>query len=221
MVRGIGGERSPPGCDKPSPGPLPKRDLKPFYCHGFSEASPAVRSGAGIVKGGTIEMSVIDDLKAAFAGESQANRKYLAFGEKAAKEGLPGVAKLFRAVAAAETIHAHKHLNAMDGVKSTLENLTEAQGGEQYEFTEMYPPMLANAKAEGNKRAEMAFHAAFEVEKIHYELYGKAIEAVKAGKDLEVPAAKVCPVCGHTVIGDAPDACPICGCKGEKYLTVE
>jgi len=166
-------------------------------------------------------MSTIDNLKDAFAGESQANRKYLAFGEQAAKDGLSGVAKLFRAVAAAETIHAHAHLRAMDGVKSTLENLTEAQEGEKYEFSSMYPPMIETAKAEGHKKAERSMTHAFEVEKIHYELYGKALEAVKAGKDLDAAVVKVCPVCGHTVIDDAPDSCPICGCKGEKYVAID
>ena len=166
-------------------------------------------------------MSTNDDLHEAFAGESQANRKYLAFGEKAEAEGFPGVAKLFRAVAAAETIHALAHLRAMDGVKGTVENLTEAMAGEKHEFTEMYPPMLATAKAEGHKRAATSMHFALEVEKVHYDLFGKALAALRAGADLGAVETHVCPVCGHTVIGPAPAACPVCGCKGERYLDVE
>lgn len=165
-------------------------------------------------------MSTIDNLKDAFAGESQANRKYLAFAEQAAKDGFPQVARLFRAVAQAETIHAHGHLRAMDGVKSTVENLTEAMAGEKYEFTEMYPPMLATAESEGHKKGARSMKHALEVEKIHYELYGAALEAVKAAKDLPEAKVRVCPICGHTVIGDAPDECPICKTKGEKYIEV-
>jgi rubrerythrin len=166
-------------------------------------------------------MSTIDNLKDAFAGESQANRKYLAFAEQAAKDGFPQVAKLFRAVAAAETIHAHAHLRAMDGVKSTAENLAEAMDGEKYEFTSMYPPMVATAEAEGHKKAVRSMTHALEVEKIHYELFGEALKAIKAAADLKASAVRICPVCGHTVIGDAPDECPICKTKGEKYVSVE
>jgi rubrerythrin len=166
-------------------------------------------------------MSTIDDLQEAFAGESQANRKYLAFGEQAAKDGFPGVAKLFRAVAAAETIHALAHLRAMDGVKGTVENLTEAMAGEKHEFTEMYPPMVATAEAEGNKKAARSMRFALAVEKVHFDLFAKALEAITAGADLGEVETHVCPVCGHTVIGPAPEACPVCGCKGERYLDVE
>jgi rubrerythrin len=165
-------------------------------------------------------MSTIDDLKHAFAGESQANRKYLAWADKADAEGLPGVAKLFRAVAAAETIHAHTHLKAMDGVKDTLANLTEALAGEKEEFTEMYPPMLARAEAENNRRAARSMRYALEVEKIHFDLFGEALEAVKSGKDLGDISLKICPHCGHTVIGEAPESCPVCGCRAENYLDV-
>ena len=165
-------------------------------------------------------MSTKGNLKTAFAGESQANQKYLAYAEKAARDGYPVVARLFRAVAAAEAIHARNHLKALDGVKSTLENLSDAQGGEDYEITEMYPPMIAAAEAEGDKKAVRSMHFALEVEKVHYELYGVAIAAVSEGKDLGETAAHVCPVCGHTVIGDAPDHCPVCGCAKERYIEV-
>ncbi|MDK9722536.1 MAG: rubrerythrin family protein [Rhodospirillales bacterium] len=165
-------------------------------------------------------MSTQDDLKEAFAGESQANRKYLAYGEQAARDGMTMVAKLFRAVAAAETLHAHAHLRAMDGVKSTADNLQDAIAGEEHEFTHMYPPMLARAVAEGHKRAERSMFQALEVEKVHYGLFLQALQAVKSGQDLHAAAIRICPVCGHTVIGDAPDECPVCKVKGEKYLEV-
>lgn len=165
-------------------------------------------------------MSTQDDLQEAFAGESQANRRYLAYGEQAANDGFPVVAKLFRAVAAAETIHALAHLRAMDGVKDTAANLAEAMDGEHHEFTEMYPPMVEHAKAEGNKRAERAMTFALEVEKVHYGLFKQALAAVAAGSDLEDATIRVCPVCGHTVIGDAPDHCPVCKVKGERFTEI-
>ncbi len=166
-------------------------------------------------------MSTLGNLKTAFAGESQANAKYLAYAEKAARDGLPVVAKLFRAVAAAEAIHARNHLKAMEAVKATLDNLIDAQGGEDYEITQMYPPMLEAAEAEGDKKAARSMHFALEVEKVHYALYGMAIAAVKEGHDLTDATARVCPICGHTVIGDAPDACPVCGCAGARYTEIE
>lgn len=166
-------------------------------------------------------MSTKDNLQEAFAGESQANRKYLAYGERAAKDGFAQVAKLFRAVAAAETVHAHAHLRAMDGVHGTVENLEEAAAGEKYEFEEMYPPMLATAEAEGERRATMSMKYALEVEKVHYGLFNQALEATKAGADLPEAAVRVCPVCGHTVIGDAPDECPVCKAKGEKFMLID
>jgi len=165
-------------------------------------------------------MKTKDNLKEAFSGESQANRKYLAFGERAAKDGYPQVARLFRAVAAAETVHAHAHLRAMDGVQETVANLEEAAAGEKYEFEAMYPPMVATAEKEGERRAAIAMKHALEVEKVHYGLFNQALEAVRSGKDLEDAPIRVCPVCGHTVIGDAPDQCPVCKAKGEKFQEV-
>lgn len=165
-------------------------------------------------------MTTKDDLLEAFAGESQANRRYLAYGEQAANDGFPVVAKLFRAVAAAETIHALSHLRAMDGVKGTLANLTEAMEGEEHEFTDMYPPMVERAKAEGNKRAERSMTFALEVEKVHYGLFKQALAAVAEGQDLADAGIRVCPVCGHTVIGDAPDQCPVCKVKGERFTEI-
>jgi rubrerythrin len=163
----------------------------------------------------------IDNLKAAFAGESQANRKYLAFGKKAAEEGFPQIAKLFRAVAAAETVHAHNHLRAMEGVKSTAENLEVAVGGENYEVVSMYPPMLADAEVEGDKRAARSFRWALEVEKIHEGLYRKAAGLLGKGKDAPETEYYVCPICGYTHEGSMMDKCPICGTPAEKFEKID
>jgi rubrerythrin len=159
----------------------------------------------------------LDNLMAAFAGESQANRKYLAFAKKADEEGFPQVAKLFRAAAAAETVHAHNHLRAMDGVKSTVENLEAAVAGENYEVISMYPPMLAAALAEENKRAAKSFEWALEVEKIHEALYRKARELLGKGKDTPETDYYVCPICGFTHEGPLDGRCPVCNTPGEKF----
>ena len=162
-----------------------------------------------------------EGLKAAFAGESQANRKYLAFAEKADKEGFPQVAKVFRAAAAAETVHAHNHLRVLGGIKSTKENVQAAIEGEHYEFTKMYPEFLEDAKSEGNKDAERTFNYANEVEKVHHELYKAALEAVESGKDLEKKDIYICPVCGYTHEGDPPDKCPVCGAVKKVFKKIE
>lgn len=157
------------------------------------------------------------NLKEAFAGESQANRRYLAFAKKAEQEGYKQVAKLFRAAAEAETVHAHSHLRALGGVKSTKENIQEAIAGETHEFKNMYPEMVAKAKADGIKQAEVSFDYANQVEKIHATLYEKAM--AELGKNKEVDYY-VCPVCGNTVEGKAPDKCPICDTVGSKFIRV-
>jgi len=161
----------------------------------------------------------VEDLKAAFAGESQANRKYLAFAKKAEEDGYPQVAKLFRAVAAAETIHAHNHLKAMDGIKSTGENLQAAIAGEHYEVVEMYPPMLTSAEAEGDGKAARTFKWALEVERVHEALYRKALETL--GKDTPSVDYYVCPFCGYTHEGPFEGKCPVCGAPGEKFERIE
>ncbi len=166
-------------------------------------------------------MATIDNLKDAFAGESQANRKYLAFAKKAEADGFKQVARLFRAAAEAETIHAHAHLRAMGGVKSTAENLQAAVEGEGYEFQKMYPPFVAQAEAEGNKAALVSFRNALAVEEVHHGLYAGALEAVKAGKDLGGATIWVCPVCGDTFVGAAPDVCPVCGVKHDKFIEID
>lgn len=162
-------------------------------------------------------MSSMDNLKNAFAGESQANRKYLAFAKKAEEEGFKQVAKLFRAAAEAETVHAHAHLRVMGGVKSTKENIQEAVGGETFEFTKMYPQMIEEARKEGNKQAQQSFEFANKVEKIHAELYQKALNSL--GKN-ETVDYYVCQVCGNTVENAAPDKCPICGASKSMFIKI-
>lgn len=161
----------------------------------------------------------LDDLKAAFAGESQANRKYLAFAAKADAEGLSQAARLFRAAAEAETVHAHAHLRAMKGIGSTRENLLEAVAGETHEFTKMYPEMIEHAKAEGQKDAERSFNYANEVEKIHARLYQQMLDAKPAAGDAY--SYYVCPVCGYTAEKDAPETCPVCATKGKMFKKVD
>ncbi|MBI5832937.1 MAG: rubrerythrin family protein [Armatimonadetes bacterium] len=163
--------------------------------------------------------TTLDNLAEAFAGESQANRKYLAFAKKAEQDGFANVAKLFRTAAEAETIHALAHFAAMDGVGSTLDNLKAAVAGETHEATAMYPPMLAQAEAEGHRGKRM-FEMASKAEAVHAELYKAALAAVEAGVDLEAAEIYLCPVCGHIEIGVAPEACPICGAKASRFVTV-
>jgi rubrerythrin len=157
-------------------------------------------------------------LQEAFAGESQANRKYLAFAKKAEAEGFKQVAKLFRAAAEAETVHAHNHLRELGGIKSTRENLTEAIHGESYEFQKMYPQMIEDANAEGNKGALRTFTYANEVEKVHAALYQKALDDL--GKNAETDY-HVCQVCGYTAEGEAPDECPVCKAKKQAFRKVD
>ncbi|MDK1030497.1 MAG: rubrerythrin family protein [Planctomycetia bacterium] len=166
-------------------------------------------------------MTTGDNLSAAFAGESQANRKYLAFAKKADAEGRPQIAKLFRGTAAAETVHAHAHLRVMEGVKGTAENLGAAIEGEGCEFKEMYPKFLAEAESEGNKAAATSFGYALAVERIHHGLYTKALETFDSGSDLPEAAISVCGVCGNTFVGDAPDVCPVCGTAKSKFMDIE
>jgi rubrerythrin len=165
-------------------------------------------------------MATQDNLAAAFAGESQANRKYLAFAKKADEEGYPQVAKLFRAAAAAETVHAHTHLRAMGGIKSTADNLAEAVGGEGYEFRDMYPPFLAEAEAEGIVPAQFSFKFALAVEEIHHALYEEAVAAVKGSKDLPERKVYVCAVCGNTVYDTIPDPCPVCNSPADRFSEI-
>ncbi|MCX6643967.1 MAG: rubrerythrin family protein [Candidatus Bathyarchaeota archaeon] len=158
------------------------------------------------------------NLEDAFAGESQANRKYLFFAEKADSEGQRQIARLFRATAEAETVHARNHLKVMNGIKSTKDNLSAAISGENHEFTEMYPGFIKQAVAEGNDKAKNSFDLANKVEQIHAGLYQKAIDALKNKKEIAKVDYYVCSVCGNTVEGSAPGRCPICGSPKEKFF---
>jgi rubrerythrin len=158
-------------------------------------------------------------LQEAFAGESQANRKYLAFAEKADREGFHQAARLFRAAAEAETVHAHAHLRAMNGIGSTRDNLKEAVQGETHEFMSMYPDMIRTAEAEGEKAALRSFTYANQVEQIHAGLYSGMLEDLDEAQE-EFPYF-VCPVCGHTVGREAPEKCPVCGALGKMYRRID
>jgi rubrerythrin len=160
-----------------------------------------------------------DNLKNAFAGESQAYQRYKAFAKKAEKDGFPNIAKLFRTTAEAEKIHAEGHLGALAAVGSTAENLNAAIAGETYEFTEMYPPMLAQAEAEGSKAKRM-FAFAVKAEEVHARLYKLALDAAKTGVDLAATEFYLCPVCGHVEAGKPPETCPICNIKGDRYVII-
>jgi rubrerythrin len=166
------------------------------------------------LKGSKTEKNLLE----AFAGESQANRRYLAFAKQAEKEGYTQVAKLFRAAAEAETVHAHAHLRTLGGVKSTAENLKEAVSGETHEFTKMYPAMIDDAKKEGSKAAERGFTYANEVEKVHAALYQNASDNLDT---LEEADYYVCSVCGFTCENEPPDTCPVCGAKSTAFFEVK
>ena len=162
-----------------------------------------------------------ENLGAAFAGESQANRSYLFFAEKADKEGHSQIARLFRATAEAETVHARNHLKVMGGIKSTADNLGAGIEGEHHEFTQMYPDFIKQADTECNDKAKVSFEYANKVEEIHHGLYQKALKALEAGAKLNDEPYYVCQGCGHTVAGEAPDKCPICGAPKKFFKRVE
>ena len=160
-----------------------------------------------------------ENLKEAFAGESQANQKYRAFAKKAEKEGFANIAKLFKTTAEAERIHAEGHLKALEMIASTADNLQAAIDGETYEFTTMYPPMVDLATADGHK-AKTMFKFAVDAEAVHANIYTKALEAVKKGIDLDVSEFYLCPVCGYIELGQAPEKCPVCGAKKTVFEVV-
>jgi len=151
----------------------------------------------------------------AFAGESQANRKYLAFAKQAEQEGYKQVAKLFRAAAEAETVHAHAHLKTLGGIGKTVDNLKTAIAGETHEFKKMYPEFIEEAKKEGNKGAERSFTYANEVEKIHAGLYQKALDHLGKNEDVDY---HICSVCGMTVEKEPPEKCPVCGAAKKAFF---
>lgn len=160
-----------------------------------------------------------ENLRTAFAGESQANRKYLAFAAKAEKEGFLQAARLFRAAAEAETVHALNHLKALHAISSTKDNLETAVSGEIHEFKEMYPAMIEDAQDEGNKEAGKTFHWANEVEKVHAGLYQAMLDNLS--QNGEEYAYYVCPLCGYTAEREAPEACPVCGAKAKAFKRVD
>jgi len=162
-----------------------------------------------------------ENLESAFAGESQANRKYLFFAEKAESEGQKRIARLFRAAAEAETIHARNHLKVLQGIKSTKENLQAAISGENHEFTQMYPEFIETGNSENDKKAVDSFDLANKVEKIHHRLYQEALGDLDKGTGRELKPFYVCQVCGNTVEGEAPDTCPVCGAPKKMFKLIE
>jgi len=165
--------------------------------------------------------STQENLEAAFAGESQANRKYLFFGDKAEEEGHSRIARLFRAAADAETVHARNHFRVMEGVGSTRDNLLAAISGESHEFTEMYPGFMKQAEAEGETKARDSFDMANQVEEIHHGLFQDALDMLEKGQSVEEKPFYVCQVCGNTVEGEAPDRCPVCGAPKRMFKAIE
>ena len=163
----------------------------------------------------------VENLKNAFAGESQANRKYLAFARKADEEGHSQIAKLFRAAAEAETVHAMNHVRVMAEVKDTEANLNSAIEGETFEFKQMYPEYIKTAKESGNAQAEWSFKVANQVEQVHASLFTEAYKALKTGKELAKTEYYVCSVCGNTVENEPPERCPVCGNPKSKFFKVD
>lgn len=166
-------------------------------------------------------MATRENLKDAFAGESQANRKYLAFAHKANSEGFAEVAKLFRAAAESETVHAMSHLAVLGMVKSTVENIEAAAQDEGFEYEQMYPKFVDEARKEDEKPAMRSFKNALSVEQVHHSLYMEALQAVKAGDDLPQRTLFVCSVCGNLAINDVPDNCPVCGAAKSKFREIK
>ncbi len=166
-------------------------------------------------------METDKNLKEAFAGESQANRRYIAFSRKADKEGFKQIAKLFRAAAEAETVHALKHLDVMNGVKTTKENVQVAIDGETFEFTKMYPAMIEQAEKDKNAAAKMSFQGANAVEQIHAKQFSEALLALRNGNDLDAAEIFVCEVCGDTFVGSVPDRCPVCNAGRNSFVLIK
>jgi rubrerythrin len=162
-----------------------------------------------------------ENLKSAFAGESQASRKYLYFAEKADQDNQQQIARLFRAASDAETVHARNHLKAMNGIGAVADNLKEAITGEHYEFTDMYPGFIEQANNEKNTRAAQSFNWANKVEKIHHGLYEQALKDLEAGKKKDNKPYFVCQNCGNTVEGEVPDKCPVCGKPASWFKKID
>jgi rubrerythrin len=194
------------------------RAEKPDSAFSAQALNAIISNNYYLIQGGVHMSKTEGYLKEAFAGESQANRKYLAFAAAADKEGYKQAARLFRAAAEAETVHAHNHLRALKAIKTTTENLQEAVNGETHEFMSMYPEMIKAAAAEGNAEAERSFRYANSVEEVHAELYSKTLKNLNVKDDYPI---YVCPVCGYTAENAAPDACPVCGTKGKMFKKID
>ena len=162
-----------------------------------------------------------EDLQSAFAGESQANRKYLFFAEKADEEGHKQIARLFRAAAEAETVHARNHFRVIEGIKATGDNLAVAIVGESHEFTEMYPAFIKQAEIEGNDKAKDSFDLANKVERIHHRLFMAALDMLRRSQTAEEKPFFVCQHCGNTVEGEAPERCPVCGRPKSMFKRID
>ena len=162
-----------------------------------------------------------ENVEFAFAGESQANRKYLFFAEKAEQEGYKQVARLFRATAEAETVHARNHFRVMQGIESTKDNLLTAIGGESHEFTEMYPGFIKQAEVENESKARDSFDLANQVERIHHGLFETALNMIETGQAMDEKSFYVCQVCGNTVEGEAPERCPVCGAPKKMFKAID
>jgi len=158
-----------------------------------------------------------ENLRAAFAGESQAHMKYTIFAEEAQKGGRANIARLFRAVAYAERVHAANHLKALGEIGTGSENLRTAIGGETFEVEEMYPAYLNVAKLQDEKGAQRSMNWALETEKIHAGLYEQARQAEESGTDVSLGDIHICSVCGYTVEGEPPDKCPLCGVSKKEF----
>jgi rubrerythrin len=155
-------------------------------------------------------MATKENAMEAFAGESQANRKYQAFAEKAESDGYLNIAKLFKAASEAEAIHAKKLMKALGMIGSTRDNLEQAVAGETHEYTEMYPAFVQEAESDKQSDALLAFNYALKAEEVHAGLYKEALKSLNAGQDMSNRTVWLCPVCGNIFLGQAPEKCPIC-----------
>ncbi|ERK28549.1 rubrerythrin family protein [Clostridium intestinale] len=172
-----------------------------------------------------------DFLRSAYGGESMAHMRYIIWGDAAEKDGYPNIARLFKAVAYAEWAHAKNHFNvlknqvgdntvaagAVFGETNIVDNLQGAIDGELHEIEQMYPVYLETAKFQDEKDAQRSFHYALEAEKIHADLFQKAQDKAKQGKDIEADTIYICPVCGFTEIGDNVEKCPVCGVSKDRF----
>lgn len=157
------------------------------------------------------------NLEAAFAGESQAHMKYLIYADQAEKDGFPNVARVFRANAYAEQVHATGHFKVLKKLGDTTANLQDGINGENFEVEEMYPAYMAVAELQDERGAVRSTKWAREAEKVHAEMYADAKKSVESLSDSDVQKVYVCSVCGWTGVGEHPDNCPLCNAKKEFF----